>query len=225
MEYKLNFEKEMLGIYLSGHPLAEFEEGIERIMDVHLGDLKECVNDPESCPYKDGDSYVVVGIVVKKTEKTTRNNNMMAFITVEDLYDTMEIIVFPNVYDRLRSKIKEDAMLIVSGSLNFKEDEDPKLIANNIMELNQDNLSAFDHKPRKRKNHGKLYLKFKSKDPARLMRVKSTLKRHPGNADVIIYVEDEGKKYKSPDGLKIHWEEALLKELEDILGKGAVKFV
>ncbi len=92
MAYKLNFEKEMLGIYLSGHPLAEFEKDIESIMEVHLGDLKECVNDPNTCPYKDGDSYVLVGIVVKKTEKTTRNNNMMAFITVEDLYDTMNYV-------------------------------------------------------------------------------------------------------------------------------------
>jgi len=225
MEYLLNFEKEMLGIYLSGHPLAEFTEGIERMMELHLGDLKECVSDMAICPFKDGDGYSVAGIITKKVEKTTRNNNVMAFITVEDLYDNIEIIIFPNIYDRIRRLIKEDEMIIVSGNLNFKEDEDPKLIANSIIELTNENMEPFQRKKSTGKKVKKLYLKFPTRNKDTFSQVKEVLVKYVGKSEVVIYIEDEKKKFKGSNKTRVLVENELIVELEQILGSNAVKYV
>ncbi len=140
-KYLLGFEKEMLGIYLSGHPLSEYEELINKVATVKSNDLKEMQDENSSLGLKDGSKIIITGIVMKKQDKTTRNNNLMAFLTLEDLFGTIEVIAFPGVYDRCVQHLYEDSIVIVVGKINLKEDEEPKIIADNIVPLTDENIN------------------------------------------------------------------------------------
>jgi len=138
---KLNLEKEMLGIYLTGHPLSEFEDIIEEVSNTNSAELKE-LNHEHSIEMDkrlyDGASVSIGGIIIKKQNKVTKNNKLMAFATLEDLYGSVELIIFPNVLDRYSEIIQEDGIVIVEGKLSYKEDESPKIICEGISSINMD---------------------------------------------------------------------------------------
>ncbi len=225
-KYLLGFEKEMLGIYFSGHPLGDYSDKIERISKFNLAEIKEIVTDELNKSIRDGDNMVVAGIIEKKLEKTTRKNSIMAFITLEDLYDHMEVIVFPKQYEKLAGILKSDALVIVSGRINFKEDEDPKIIASNVMALNDENLALFKQvKGQTSKKEKRLFIKLPSKNNEQMTQVKAVLSRHRGTTAVVLYIEDEKRKLKAPDTWAVKVDNDLMTELSELVGHGAVKYV
>ncbi len=139
LNYRLTFEKEMLGIYLSGHPLSEYSDLVEKVSTVNLGDLRDAVEDG-SIHRRDNEVVIIAGMVSKVTEKITRKNQRMAFVTMEDLYDSIEILVFPKVFERQEALLKEDGFIIMTGRLNVKEDEDPKILADRIFPLDEEHV-------------------------------------------------------------------------------------
>ena len=114
---------------------------------------------------------------------------------------------------------------IVSGNLNFKEDEDPKLIANNIIELTNENMEPFQRKISTGKKVKKLYLKFPTRNKDTFSQVKEVLEKYVGKSEVVIYIEDEKKKFKGSNKTRVLVENELIVELEQILGSNAVKYV
>lgn len=134
-------EKEMLGVYITDHPLRKYEKEIERFATVNAQDLADVLDNEERGEehsyIRDGMKVVMAGIVTSRKTLMTKNNKMMAFVDIEDLYGNVEIVVFPNVYERYGSIIKEDAIISIAGSLNFKEGEIPKLLAENITDLKE----------------------------------------------------------------------------------------
>ena len=134
-------EKEMLGVYLTDHPLREFEEQIAKMTTVTAQDLADVMDSEENGSQhsfvRDGMQAVMAGIITGKKTLITKNNKMMAFLNIEDLYGAVEIVVFPNIYDRYSSILQEDAIISVTGSINFKEGEMPKLLAENIVDLRE----------------------------------------------------------------------------------------
>ncbi len=139
LKVKLAFEKEMLGIYLSGHPLSEYVSWVEAVSTINLSELKDAVEDG-SIHRKDNAPVIMAGMIGTKTEKMTRNNTKMAFIGIEDLFGQIEALVFPKIYQRFSEHIKEDNFIIVTGRLNIKEDEDPKIIVDQIYPLDEENV-------------------------------------------------------------------------------------
>lgn len=196
-KYLLGFEKEMLGIYLSGHPLSEYEELINKVATVKSNDLKEMQDENSSLGLKDGSKIIITGIVMKKQDKTTRNNNLMAFLTLEDLFGTIEVIAFPGVYDRCVQHLYEDSIVIVVGKINLKEDEEPKIIADNIVPLTDENINLISSRRKsssiKKKNieTKKLYLKLSDRDNEVMNRIKNVLQKRRGKTPVYIYIESE----------------------------------
>jgi DNA polymerase-3 subunit alpha len=131
---KLNYEKEMLGIYLSGHPLDDNRRIIERLAESEQSfTTTERISHPDENPdVTDNMSVCVVGIIDHVRTLITKRNDMMAFVNIEDLYGNTEVIVFSDCYAKSADNIETDSVVVVRGRLNFKEDEAPKIIATKI---------------------------------------------------------------------------------------------
>lgn len=137
----LAMEKEMLGLYVSGHPLSEYQSILDRNVNLLSKDMLIGGNDENSeielelKKLSDSMRVTVGGIIVSRKTKTTKNNNLMAFIGLEDLYGTMELIVFPTVYERYSQLLQQESIVIVNGRLSLKEDEQPKIICEEVLPI------------------------------------------------------------------------------------------
>ena len=148
----LSLEKEMLGIYISGHPLEKLKNQIDNQTNIDTIKLREIdeqmssnLNDPEmellkqaSKPkYKDGQMVKYAGIITSIKKKYTKNNKIMAFVTIEDLYGQAEILCFENAYIKAGKSLVEENIVIVDGRLSIREDETTTIIANNIQDFGE----------------------------------------------------------------------------------------
>ena len=139
----LSMEKEMLGIYISGHPLEKLRTQIESETNINSMKLKEFANLQATVldegefiarknEFKDGQFVKYAGIITSVKKKYTKNNTIMAFVTVEDLYGTVEIIVFENCYQESSKYLVEESIVMVEGRLSIREDDEPKIVARTI---------------------------------------------------------------------------------------------
>ena len=146
----LFMEKEMLGIYISGHPLEPMREQIEKKTNINTlilrqlnqttttQDEQELTNEVEQTKqldFKDGQNVTYAGIITSVKKKYTKNNTLMAFVTVEDLYGPTEVIVFDSCYKNCSSILINDNVVLVEGRLSLREDEEPKIVAKTIQEF------------------------------------------------------------------------------------------
>ncbi len=138
----LAMEKEMLGLYVSGHPLSEYQSILDKNVTLFSKDMLVEGNEEGSSNIEielkkltDSMKVTVGGIIVSKKTKTTKNNNLMAFIGLEDLYGTMELIVFPTIYERFSQLLQQESTVIVNGRLSLKEDEQPKIICEEVLPI------------------------------------------------------------------------------------------
>ena len=209
----LAMEKEMLGIYVSGHPLEPYDRELKRVSNISTVELIQELNDTnEGLGPRDGDRVTIGGIIVEKKNKITKNNNMMAFITLEDLYGSVECIVFPQTYDRFNEFLFEDGFVVIDGRLSMSEVEEPKIICEKIRELKQYKMD-------------KIYLKIpKNKDINVFEQIKPILKEHAGDIPVYVYLESEKRMIVADQSLWISAEnEQLILKLEELLGKESIK--
>lgn len=139
----LSMEKEMLGLYISGHPLDEYSDIIQNHVTVFSYEF-ELSEDGEANQdqFTDGKYVRIAGIVDSIKTISTKNNRMMAFVTVEDLYGQMEVIVFPNIYDRFAKYLSKESQILVEGRISIKEDEQPKILADKISLLESINMTG-----------------------------------------------------------------------------------
>ena len=135
-EMILSFEKEVLGVYISGHPLEEYVGMLERNITRTTADFASG-EDGEAPAVKDQEMAVIGGMITGKTVKITRTNNPMAFITIEDLYGTTEVIVFPRDYEKYRNILEEDRKVFVRGRATVEEDKPAKLICSRIIPFDE----------------------------------------------------------------------------------------
>jgi DNA polymerase-3 subunit alpha len=132
----LVMEKDMLGLYLTGHPLDEFEQQIQERVTAYSYDFEiPEEGQAEQSKLSDNQFVRIAGIIVDMKTISTKSNRMMAFLTVEDLYGQMEVVVFPNIYEQFAKWIAIDSQIWVEGKINIKEDEQPKILANHISPL------------------------------------------------------------------------------------------
>jgi len=131
-ELLVAMEKEMLNVYLTGHPLDDYADAIRKLETVTCEELSHGEENPA---VRDGAPITLTGIITGKRTLITKKNSLMAFVQLEDLYGSAEVIVFPNVYDRCRELIAEDKLIAVKGTINFKEDEAPKVLAEKVWPL------------------------------------------------------------------------------------------
>ena len=212
VETKLAFEKEMLGVYLSGHPLESYQDMLKSVcnassLDFAYDEEEGMVN---VAPGKD---YILGGIASVVNIKLTRNNQRMAFITLEDLVGSVEVIVFPRDFEKYRDLIEEGRKYIISGKASLEENDAAKLIAGKII--------PFEEVPRE------VWLQFENK--AELEKVEDELNKifegNKGNARVMLYCREERQVKRVNTVRGISYAEAVIDELKHKLGCDNVKIV
>ena len=135
----LSMEKEMLGIYISGHPLEKYREKIQKLSSINTMQMLKIKEENDLS--KDGEQVKYIGIINSVKKKYTKKNTIMAFVTVEDLYGTTEIIVFDSCYSKSQNVLFEENIVIIDGRLSIREDDDVKIVANSISEFNENKTS------------------------------------------------------------------------------------
>ena len=211
-EIRLGFEKEVLGIYLSGHPLEDYEEKWRKNISATTADfaLDEETNEVK---VKDNESVVVGGMITEKTIKYTKNNKTMAFITLEDLVGTVEVIIFPKDYDKYHHLLNEDEKVFIRGHANVEEDKNGKIICEQIY--------SFDDTRRE------LWLQFETKEAfeAAEQQIYGMLHDSDGKDTVVIYISSIKAMKKLPESQNVCADSVLVNNLTNFLGKNNVKVV
>lgn len=194
---KLEFEKEVLGVYVSGHPLDDKKEALLKHTTKRSKDLISV----EDNNLRDGQQVTVGGIITEISKKYTKKNNKMAFVTLEDIFGKIEIIIFPNTYKKYLSLIEKDNIVIVKGKLSTSEEKTTKVLVDEIKNI--DDI-------KKEKN---LWIKIPSEKSFIIDEVKEILKKHKGVEKTIIYIESTKEKI----GFNVQINEKLIKKLKKIL--------
>lgn len=202
-------EKEMLGVYITGHPLSDYAEQIERIATITSEDLAHAEVNGD---IQDGMSVTMAGMISSKKTLITKKNKMMAFIQLEDLYGTTEVVVFPNVYEAALGLLKNDGVIAVHGSVNFKEDEAPKLLADKIFDIK-------DYSRGVASGIVKLTIPEELDEAFYLSRIRGIIMEHRGDTPVIITAVASNKKYKTKSDLWVNPSDQLIQKLSDLIGK------
>ena len=237
---KLSYEKEVLGLYLSGHPLASEEEHWRKYITCYTSDFAR--SEEETAPeeggetrLQDGQDVTVGGIILGKTVKTTKSNKMMAFITLEDLYGSVEILLFPNVYEQYRPYLEEDAKIFARGRVSVTEDEDSKLICESLAPFGQEEMLA--QRPFRGKRERPEPVKTAPPSPPKALwlrldnrtqweerrpEVVRILQEDPGPHPVKVYLEQEQKKLQMAEECNTAAGRETLARLERILGPANV---
>ena len=212
-------EKEMLGVYITGHPLKDYEKKIESLPGLVTSD--EFQNIDEQSRIYDGMSAAMAGIISSKKTLITKSGKMMAFIDMEDLYGNVEVIVFPNVYERYLQLIKEDAIVVIKGNINFKEEEAPKLLAELIM--GAESLDLLEEGGKSLISHVKIRIPSGYDEAVMLEKIKEAILEHQGDVPVLIFFEESGKKIKTSRELRANPCDSFKSKIGSLLGMENIK--
>ena len=208
-------EKETTGIYITGHPMDDYRSYLRNTHVMPIGRLME-----EDCPVKDEQIVSVAGIVQSVKMKTTRNNSMMAYVTVEDDTAAIEMLAFSNVLTQFGSYIKENMPVVITGRLSVRDDKDPQIVINRarpISDFAEETPPPTQEEP-KQALSGKLYLKLPSEDSLEFSKTRAILNMFPGDSQVVLYFADT----KLRRGTQCSIRRNMLQELENLLGSGNV---
>ncbi|MDD2972902.1 MAG: DNA polymerase III subunit alpha [Lachnospiraceae bacterium] len=209
-EMLLGFEKEVLGIYISGHPLEEYEGLWKKNITATTADfmLDEELN---AVRVADQKSVTIGGLIAEKKIKYTKNDKVMAFLTLEDLVGSVEVIVFPKDYEKNAMKLNEDSKVFIKGRTSVEEDKDAKLICEQI--------TTFEEMPKK------LWIKFPNmsayEEKAQLLT--QTIVSSDGKDHVVLYIEETKQVNQLPPNRNVNADKELLGKLEELFGKENVR--
>ena len=211
-EMKLAFEKEVLGVYISGHPLEEYEQSWRK----HITAVTTDFNPDEETGnplVSDGSRQVVGGMITEKTIKYTKNNKVMAFLTLEDLVGTVEVVVFPRDYEKNSHLIEQDAKVFIQGRVSAEDDRASKLICERVL--------PFDQMPRQ------LWIQFASRREYehQVQELYDILRQSDGNDQVVVYLKQERMMKQLPAARSVRIDQDLLDSLTNRYGAGNVKVV
>ena len=211
-ETLLGFEKEVLGVYISGHPLEEYEERLKKNITAVTSDF---LLDEETgiAKIKDGETVVIGGMITEKTMKYTKNNQAMAFLTVEDLLGTVEVVVFPRDYEKNQALMHPDAKVFIRGRANVEEEKNGKVICEKVY--------SFEDAKRE------LWIQFKDKGSfeANEKQLYEMISGSDGSDAVVIYLADEKAMKRLPASRNLLIEPDLLHRLKAEFGDNNIKVV
>jgi DNA polymerase-3 subunit alpha len=199
----------MLGLYITGHPLRKYEKIL--INKVSLdSSITSNVEELIETGVKDGSAVIVGGLITHKKNLVTKKNNMMCFLTLEDLYGSMDIVVFPNIYSKYEKLINIDKAVLIRGKININEEQSPSIICETITDLEQ-----FIKKESQEKN---IEIVIPEMSNATIDRVKAVLVKHGGDTPVVLSIKNTNKKFKSNKDLWVTLNDELLNELGSLFG-------
>ena len=216
----LAMEKEMTGLYLSGHPLDEYVQSLKMSTSTtiqHIYDCQEAMMeglDDDKFSINDDDRVILGGIIAEVNQKVTRNNQIMAFIKLEDLTGIIEVIIFPKTLDKVRNLISADSMVVIKGRVSMKEDEQVKLICESL-------------EPLEKVNSSKVYIRVEDIKQAKeikhkLMEITSIYK---GDSAVYVFTANDRKNYRMPRNMWVNLNSDVTLDLKKEFGDENVKVI
>ncbi len=220
----LSMEKEMLGLYISGHPLENIREQLEAKININSMELRQIGNSAEDggsepelenyvnnqTNFRDGQNVTYAGIITSIKKKYTKNNNLMAFVTVEDLYGQAEIIVFDSCYRNCSSVLIDENIVVVEGRLSIREDEEAKIVAKSISAFTEAKHKVFE-------------LDITNADDETKEKLRSAIHFFQGDKNNIQLQIVNGDKVDKAGGIYITPQ--ILEQFEEILGEGKAKII
>ena len=201
-------EKETTGIYLSGHPMIDYRPYLKNTQVVPIGVLME-----EDCPYEDEQIVSVAGIVQTVKLKTTRNNSMMAYVTIEDDTSGVELLVFSKVLSQYGGYLRENQPVVIVGKLSIRDEKEPQIIVNRARPIS-DYVDGLAEEEPERKT-GTLYLRLPTQEDSRYRKVRAMVNMFPGTQKVVVYFADT----RQCRGAQCSLDKRLLSELQNVLGQ------
>ncbi len=210
----LAYEKEVLGIYLSGHPLERYRNMMEKMISARTIDFQPADEDEEDENHvRDNQKVIIGGMIVEKNIKYTKTNKVMAFLTVEDLLGTVEVMVFPRDYEKWQNMINEDARVFIQGRVSAEEDKASKLILEKVR--------AFSDIPRE------LWIQFESKADysQKEKELLEDLRKSQGTDSVVIYLRDVKAMKKLSAAYHVNLQDDWLAQMSKKYGNNNVKVV
>ena len=218
---KMMMEKEVTGLYLTGHPMDEYRDAVRKVGAVPIGAiLGDFAADDGPQRFADNQYVTVAGVISTMRTRTTRNNSLMSYVQLEDDTGTIEMIAFQKVIDTCGSLLRENNAVIVRGRISVRDEKEPQLMADTLY-----NIGDMAYMPRERgapreeiRKDQKLWVKLPARDDPRLHRIELLLTMFPGEQQMVIFCEREQKRLAAR--CVIH--RALVQELRDMLGDGNV---
>ncbi|MDO4678536.1 MAG: DNA polymerase III subunit alpha [Eubacteriales bacterium] len=211
-EQILSYEKEVLGIYLSGHPLEKYRAMMDKIISARTTDFQP--DEETGIPrVTDGQKVIIGGMITDKTIKYTKNNKVMAFLTVEDLVGTVEVVVFPRDFEKNQSMLEEDNRVFLQGRVSAEDDKASKLIL--------EKMRSFENVPRE------LWIQFGDKEEysRKEQDLFQDILKSPGNSGVVIFLRDVKAMKKLPMSFQVNLEDSWIAYMSEKYGESNVKIV
>ena len=205
-------EKETTGIYLSGHPMDDYRAYLKNTHVVPIGQLMS-----EECPYQDDQVVSVAGVVQSVKMKTTRNNSMMAYITLEDDTASIEMLVFSNALNQYGAYLQENDAVVVTGRFSVRDDKEPQIVVNRARPISDfaKEEAPKEAAPAPVSRVGTLYLRLPSEEELLFRKIRAILNMFPGESPVVLYFADTGKRR----GTRCDLSETMIQELRNVLGE------
>ena len=218
-ETVLSYEKEVLGIYLSGHPLDRYRNLMEKMISARTIDFQPSDEDdreggePDESKVRDNQKVIIGGMITEKNVKYTKTNKVMAFLTVEDLVGTVEVMVFPRDYEKWQNMINEDARVFIQGRVSAEDDKASKLILEKVR--------PFSDIPRE------LWIQFESKDDysQKEKGLLEDLRNSQGTDTVVIYLKDVKAMKKLSAAYHVNLQDEWLAQMSKKYGEGNIRVV
>ncbi|MCQ2463104.1 MAG: DNA polymerase III subunit alpha, partial [Clostridia bacterium] len=215
----LSMEKDITGLYLSGHPMAEYKPVYEKTGAANIAQLLSSDGSFNS-PYRDNQKVVIFGIITSVTKKTTKNDTMMGFINVEDMYATIECIVFPKLFADSILMLNEGTVVLIRGRVSLREDRPTGIVCDSI-EPNPANAQSVQNKaeqPAKKTRKG-LFIKVPGRDYPQKRKIENLISIFDGNFPVYMYYDDEKKYEQRPVREWVMPNSAMIFEMKKLLGQ------
>ena len=207
-------EKETTGIYLSGHPMDDYRHLLKGTHVVPIGTLMD-----EESTYQDDQIVSIAGIVQSIKMKTTRNNSMMSYVTIEDDTAAIEMLAFSNVISQYGNYLRENTPVVITGRLSLRDDKEPQIVINRARPMSDfADRPVIDEPVVPQKFSGTLYLRLTSESDPAFRKVKAIINMFPGNNKVVVYFADT----KVRRGAVCDLDSRMLDELKNLLGESNV---
>ena len=207
----LAFEKEVIGLYVSGHPLEEYQNMWKK--NITRTSLDFQLNDEDETAVADNAREIIGGIISEVTVKVTKQNSVMAFVTIEDLYGTVEVLVFPKLYEKYRQIIAEDNKVFITGRVTSGGEENAKMICETI--------TSFDDKS------SELWIRFENKEEyeEKYQQLLENIKLSNGKDKIVIYLNQEKAKKILPASCNVNADQQFLWKMQALFGENNVRIV
>ena len=218
----LKMEKESTGMYFSGHPMDEYTDKIKKLTKYNISDVLTSVYRDEDGNYqavqgglKDGDMIVICAVIASRKNKTTRANAQMAFLNLEDVSGSIECLVFPKVFSEYSFLLQEDNLVAVSCRLSIREDEEPKLLMQSVLPLDEAIMN--------KKEPERLYIQLETRNEENLKKIEENLAPYHGDMEVRLFFTDTRKMVSVPRRLWFNGTEGAINDIKSIFGEDNVK--